>query len=131
MDFNNIYYPQNFQFINPFLNSPVTDNNHFLMNNIGFISNNNSNDFNVVKKKTNRESIINEIKNINQNINSFNYILNNDYMNSENDLGVFVPTKAVMETLLNDYQGKFDKFNDSYEKNYSKLNDQICWRLDY
>lgn len=49
----------------------------------------------------------------------------------ENDLGVFVPTKAVMETLLNDYQGKFDKLNDSYQKNYSKLNDQICWRLDY
>ena len=53
------------------------------------------------------------------------------YMNSENDLGVFVPTKAVMETLLNDYQGKFNRFNDSYQKNYSKLNDQICWRLDY
>lgn len=85
MDFNNIYYPQNFQFINPFLNSPVTENNHFLMNNIGFISNNNSNDFNIIKKKTNRESIINEIKNINQNINSFNYILNNDCMNSENN----------------------------------------------
>lgn len=51
------------------------------------------------------------------------------YMDSENDLGVFVPTKAVMETLL-DY-GSYEKFIKNYEENNAKVCDEIAWKLDY
>lgn len=53
------------------------------------------------------------------------------YMQGENDLGLFEPTKAVMRTLLDDYHGLFDWFMEDYNENYSKLYDSICWRLDY
>lgn len=53
------------------------------------------------------------------------------YMDSENDLGVFVPTKAVMETLLEDYKGNYKVFKDDYTLNNSKVYDKIVWKLDY
>ena len=51
------------------------------------------------------------------------------YIDSENDLGVFVPTKAVMETLL-DY-GSYENFIKNYEENNAKVCDKIAWKLDY
>lgn len=53
------------------------------------------------------------------------------YMDSENDLGVFAPTKAVMETLLKDYKGNYKVFKDDYTLNNSKVYDKIVWKLDY
>ena len=51
------------------------------------------------------------------------------YVNSENDLGVFAPTRAVMETIL-DY-GSYEKFINNFEKHNAKVYDEIIWKIDY
>lgn len=51
------------------------------------------------------------------------------YIDSDNDLGVFAPTKAVMETIL-DY-GSYEKFINNFEKHNAKAYDEIIWKMDY
>ena len=49
------------------------------------------------------------------------------YMNLENDEGIFIPTKAVMFTMLE--YGDYFTFVGEYETNYSKVYDKLIWRL--
>jgi len=56
-------------------------------------------------------------------------IIYNIYMDSDRDLGVFAPTRAVMETIL-DY-GSYEKFINNFEKHNAKTYDEIIWKIDY
>ena len=49
------------------------------------------------------------------------------YMSLENDEGVFIPTRAVMFTMLE--YGDYFTFVGEYETNYSKEYDKLIWRL--
>ena len=98
-NYNNLYSMEN-NLSNPFLNQNIMmNNNHFFMNNMGVMLNNiKSNDYSFINKKTNRNCIIDkntENANMNQNVNYFNYILNNDYINSDSYQNINISDEKI------------------------------------
>ena len=97
-NYNNLYSMQN-NLTNPHLSQNIMNNNHFFMNNMGVMLNNKIlNDYSIINNKRNRNCIIDkntENVNMNQNVNYFNYILNNDYINSDSYQNINISDEKI------------------------------------